>query len=46
MPLPFMEMLGPFIGYSVTQPRLPLDLNGSADGLWDACAELTEIDKN
>jgi NAD(P)-dependent dehydrogenase (short-subunit alcohol dehydrogenase family) len=46
VPLPFMEMLGPFIGYSVTQPRLPLDLNGSADGLWDACAELTEIDKN
>ena len=46
VPLPFMEMLGPFIGYCSTEPRLPLDLNGSDDGLWDVCAELTELDKN
>ena len=42
LPPPFMEMLGPYVGYAVTQPRLPPN-NGAeaAAALWKVSEELT-----
>lgn len=45
VPIPLMEMMGPFIGYAVTQPRLPLDLDRSANDLWDVSSELVGMEK-
>ena len=36
VPLPFTEMLGPYIGYAVTNPRLPSNVDSSSSQLWDA----------
>ena len=46
-PFPPFEMLGPFVGYEVTVPRLPKDgTNGelSAKALWKVSEELTKVD--
>ena len=45
VPIPFCEMLGPFIGYAVTEPRLPFDLDESANDLWDSSSELVALEK-
>ena len=45
IPIPFMEMLGPYIGYAITEPRLPVDVDGSAVALWDVCEELTGLEE-
>lgn len=43
-PLPFMEMLGPYIGYVVTTPRLPADGGKEAAlALWKVSQELTML---
>jgi hypothetical protein len=43
VPFPPMEMLGHFVGYRVSQPRLPLHDDGAraAQALWSACQEIT-----
>ncbi|CAB9524026.1 Short-chain dehydrogenase TIC 32, chloroplastic [Seminavis robusta] len=39
-PFPVFEMMGPFVGYNVTQPRLPLDGGVfAAKSLWNVCEE-------
>jgi NAD(P)-dependent dehydrogenase (short-subunit alcohol dehydrogenase family) len=40
IPVPLTEMLGSCIGYAITEPRLPLDPDGSSDALWKVCEEL------
>lgn len=43
VPYPVIEMMGPFVGYKVTQPRLPLDEGVfAAKSLWKACEEITD----
>ena len=42
-PLPFAEMLGPCVGFAITEPRLPADVNASADALWEVCGDLTGL---
>ena len=39
-PFPALEMMGPFVGYQATKPRLPND-DGTAKSLWKASEELT-----
>jgi len=39
-PFPALEMMGPFVGYRATIPRLPND-NDTAKCLWRASEELT-----
>jgi hypothetical protein len=39
-PFPALEMMGPFIGYRATKPRLPND-TVTAQSLWKASEELT-----
>lgn len=44
LPFPLFEMLGPYISFSVTVPRLPADGCGgykSSGQLWDVCENLT-----
>lgn len=43
-PFPVLEMMGPFIGYRVTQPRLPCSnagIRAACDALWKVSEELT-----
>lgn len=40
-PFPAFEMMGPFVGYRVTQPRIPNDDGTSQACLWKASEELT-----
>lgn len=44
LPFPVTEMLGPYVGHAVTEPRLPNDgYNGyeSSNALWEVCDKLT-----
>jgi len=42
-PFPALEMLGPYQGHCVTQPRLPVDGGRTAaQALWKAAAEITK----
>jgi len=45
VPMPFSEMLGLYIGYAVTEPRLPVDVNDSAVALWEVCEDLVGLEK-
>lgn len=41
IPFPALEMLGPFVGHAVTQPRLRShDYHQAAEALWTAMEEL------
>jgi hypothetical protein len=41
-PFPVLEMMGPFVGFNATQPRLPLDGGTfAAKSLWKACEDIT-----
>lgn len=40
---PFSEMLGPYIGYAITDPRLPVDVDASSAAMWKSCEELVHI---
>ena len=40
---PFSEMLGPYIGYAITDPRLPNDVDASSKAMWNSCADLVHI---
>jgi NAD(P)-dependent dehydrogenase (short-subunit alcohol dehydrogenase family) len=40
---PFSEMLGPYVGYAITDPRLPTDVDASSAALWRSCGELVHI---
>lgn len=43
-PFPPFEMLGPFSGYAVTQPRLPSDGGlESSESLWAVCEKLFDL---
>ena len=45
-PFPAMEMLGPYVGYAVTAPRLPADGGHQAAlALWKVSEELTALPK-
>lgn len=44
-PFPVFEMMGPYIGYAVTDPRLPADGNASSVALWDVCEVLAAYNK-
>ena len=44
--IPMFEMLGPYQGYRLTRPRLPIGIdNGTSfaasEALWSACQEVT-----
>ena len=43
LPFPMTEMLGPYIGYAITEPRLPVDGFGgykSSEALWNVCEQI------
>ncbi|KAL7537105.1 hypothetical protein ACHAXR_009170 [Thalassiosira sp. AJA248-18] len=43
LPFPMTEMLGPYVGHAITEPRLPLDGCGgykSSEALWNVCEKL------
>ena len=42
-PLPIPEMLGPFVGFRVTQPRLPTNPQMASLALWRVSEELTHL---
>jgi NAD(P)-dependent dehydrogenase (short-subunit alcohol dehydrogenase family) len=43
-PFPAMEMLGPYVGYAATAPRLPMDGGyEAAQALWKVSEELTTL---
>jgi NAD(P)-dependent dehydrogenase (short-subunit alcohol dehydrogenase family) len=45
-PFPAMEMLGPYVGYAATTPRLPADGGyQAAQALWKVSEELTALPK-
>jgi len=44
-PYPVFEMMGPYIGHAVTDPRLPADEITSAAALWDVCEDLVAYNK-
>ena len=43
LPLPLFEMLGLFIGYAITQPRLPQNVDYHSKTLWDVSEQLVGL---
>jgi hypothetical protein len=41
--IPWMEMLGPFVGHAVTKPRLPEDADAAAKALWTISEQVTGV---
>ena len=37
VPFPLFEMLGPYIGHSIADPRLPGDVDKCSSALWNVC---------
>ena len=42
-PFPLFEMIGPYIGHAITDPRLPRDIESSSSALWNACEKVTGL---
>jgi len=42
-PFPLFEMIGPYIGHAITDPRLPRDIEISSLALWNACEKVTGL---
>mmetsp|Transcript_33934 Transcript_33934/g.81593 ORF Transcript_33934/g.81593 Transcript_33934/m.81593 type:complete len:85 (-) Transcript_33934:549-803(-) len=45
-PFPMFEMLGPYVGFHITTPRLPLQDKGTTEAcrhLFDVCEELAGV---
>ena len=49
LPFPMFEMLGPYVGYAVTEPRLPLNDGNrgyeSSNALWSVCERITSFEE-
>ena len=48
LPFPMFEMLGAYVGFAVTDPRLPLDKNcgyESSNALWSVCEKITSFEE-
>jgi len=46
LPFPMTEILGPYVGCAITEPRLPVDGYTSSQALWNACEQLTSVGKD